>query len=173
MTGPRLLFQDQPDSALLWIYTSDQPITPVDQDQLLDSVRGFILSWTSHERPVTAQVEVLQDRFLIVSAHIPDGDVSGCGIDKLVHAVMEIPSEYGFAWLDGLQIVYKSGADEIVSISRSGFRTLVEEGSVSSETLVYDTSLHTLGELRRIGLERSAGESWHARVFNMRASVRL
>ncbi|MCH8246509.1 MAG: hypothetical protein IH951_08895 [Bacteroidetes bacterium] len=173
MTGPRLLFQDQPDSALLWIYTSDQTISRADQDQLLASVRGFILSWTSHERPVTAEVEVLQDRFLIISAHIPDGDVSGCGIDKLVHAVMEIQSEYGFAWLDGLQVVYKSEADAIVSISRSGFRTLVEEGTVSTETLVYDTSLSTLGELRRIGLEQSAGESWHASVFNMRASVSL
>jgi len=171
MTGRNNLFQNQPDDALLWIYTSDRTIGGADQDRFLESIRNFIVSWTSHERSVTAEVEILLDRFLVVSAHIPDGDVSGCGIDKLVHAVTNLSSDFGFGWLDGLQIVFKSDDGQILSIGRSAFRTLVAETIVTSETMVYDTSLHTLGELRKIGLERRAGKSWHASTFNLGAPV--
>ena len=171
MTNPNDFFRNQPNDALLWIYASDQTITGTDQDRLLKSIRNFIVSWTSHERSVTAEVEILMDRFLIVSAHLPDGDVSGCGIDKLVNAVVELQSDFGFTWLDGLQIPYKSETGDIVSVDRSDFRRMVNDGTITGETLVYDTSLHTLGDLRTIGLERSARNSWHARVFSLSASV--
>ncbi|GMQ83046.1 MAG: hypothetical protein BMS9Abin05_2520 [Rhodothermia bacterium] len=171
MTVPNNLFQNQPDNALLWIYTSDRTISVADQDRLLASVRNFIASWTSHERPVTAEVEILLDRFLIVSAYIPGGNVSGCGIDKLVHAMVVIRSGFEFEWLDRLQVPYKSETEGIVSVDRSAFRTMVNDGTITGETLVYDTSLHTLGDLRAVGLERTAGNSWHARVFSLGASV--
>ena len=168
MTDTRLLFPKQPDDAALWIFAADRALSAQDQEILLGSISEFLQSWTSHDRVVVAESILLENRFLVVSGHIPGGDVSGCGIDKLVHAVEENAIRLATNWLPSIEIVHRDESGEIQSVSRSEFRSLVESGRVNSETRVFDTSVATTGQLRSDGLERSAGSSWHGRIFRFK-----
>jgi hypothetical protein len=171
MTDPRFLFPKQPDDAALWIFAADRSLNDQEQERLLGSISDFLQSWTSHDRVVVAESVLLENRFLVVSAHIPGGDVSGCGIDKLVHAVEANAIGVAANLLPSIDIVYRDESGEIQSTSRSEFRSLVESGKVNSETRVFDTSVATVGQFRSGGLEHSAGSSWHGRIFRLKQPI--
>lgn len=155
-----------PDSARLWIFTADRPLSNAVADTLRERVDAFLTEWASHGRAVPGDAAVLHDRFLAVAAHL-EGGVSGCGIDSMTHAIEEIASDLGFTWLDGLHVAYRDENGDVQAVPRPAFRGLVRDGAVTAETPVFVTTLDTLGDLRTGGLERPAAEAWHARVFRI------
>ncbi len=174
LTTPRslapalMLFPDLPADARVWIFTADRPLRSAESSALLEAVNRFTAQWTSHGRPVPGRAALLDERFLAVAARLPGG-VSGCGIDSLVHAVEEAGRSAGLAWLDGLQVVWRGRSGAVQAGPRAAFRKQVRAGAVTAETPVFLTTLDTLGGLRDGGLERPAGETWHARVFRLPA----
>ncbi len=161
-----MLLPDLPDTARLWIFTADQPLSASTTEALQARIDAFFTEWASHGRAVTGAAAVLDDRFLAVAAHL-DGGVSGCGIDSMTHAVEEIARELGFGWADGLQIAYRAADGTVQVVPRPTFRALVRDGAVTADTPVFVTTLDSLGDLRAGGIERPAAESWHARVFRI------
>ena len=155
-----------PDDARLWVFTASQPLGDSTRQTLHERVTDFLERWASHGRPVPGDATVLHDRFLVVAAHLVGG-VSGCGIDSLVHAVEEIGAELGVTWADGLHLAYRDAEGKVQTVPRPVFRSLVRKGVVTADTPVFVTTLETLGDLRADGLERPAGDSWHARVFHL------
>ncbi len=171
MTDSQILFSEQPDSASLWIFTADRNMNNDEQASLLKSLSGFLTSWTSHEQAVVADATVLENRFLVVCGHIPGGDVSGCGIDKLVHAVESAASTFDVGWLGGLDIVFRDATGTICATSRSSFREMVAASEVDTRTMVFDTSLNLLQQLRATGLMQPAGKAWHGSVFHLQETI--
>jgi hypothetical protein len=169
MAEHALPFRDFPDDAAVWVFTADRRLSPETGQALLGSIRSFRASWTSHERPVVSEAVLLEDRFLVVAAHIPGGDISGCGIDKLAHAAQHASVALDFSWLGGLDVVFRNPTGDIVHLSRSEFRHLVSTGDAVAETRVFDISPSNLGTYRAQGIERRAGDSWHAGVFGLNA----
>src|SRR5690606_23366861 len=161
-----MLLPDLPDTARLWIFTADQPLSASTTEALQTRMDAFFTEWASHGRAVSGAGTVLADRFLAVAAHL-DGGVSGCGIDSMTHAVEEIARELGFGWADALQIAYREASGAVRVVPRPAFRALVRDGAVTAETPVFVTTLDSLGDLRASGIERPAAESWHARVFRI------
>ena len=161
-----MLLPDLPDHARLWIFTADRTLSASEQARLCGTVERFVATWASHGRPVPGGALLLEDRFVVVAAH-PEGGVSGCGIDSLVHAVEAAGDDVGVAWVDGLQVVYRDADGEVRVLPRPAFRRLAREGTVTAATSVFDTTLATLGDLRSAGLERPAGSAWHGRAFRL------
>lgn len=155
-----------PDDARLWVFTADRPLSPPERTRLHEALTRFIAAWASHGRPVPADFDIVEDRFVVVGAHL-EGGVSGCGIDSLVHAVEAAGAEVGIEWVGGLQVVYRDADGAIQALPRPAFRQLVRDGTVTAATPVFDTTLATVGDLRRNGLERPAGSAWHGRVFRL------
>lgn len=158
------------DEAHVWVYAADRTLTGAEQEAVRAALDAFCAGWTSHRRPVRGAADVLFDRFAVVAGEIPGGDLSGCGIDASVHAVDEVARAHGFGWLPSLFVLYRD-AGGVQGVPRATFRRLVAEGRVTAETPVFDLSVASLGALRRGGLERPAGESWHARVFRIPATA--
>ncbi len=162
-----------PDDARLWVFAAARPLTPDAEARLLDAVRAFIGGWASHGRPVPGAAEVRDGRFLLVGAHLGEGanaGVSGCGIDSMTRAVEAAGEAVGVDWLGGLHVTYRDADGTVRAVSRPEFRAAVREGAVTDDTPVFDPTLATVGALREQGLERPAGESWHARAFGLGAS---
>ena len=159
-----------PDDARLWVFTAAAPLDDATRSALIERVGAFLTQWDSHGRPVPGEAEVLHDHFLTVTAHLAGG-VSGCGIDKLVHAVEAAGAQLGIEWVDGLHLAYRDADGTVQVVPRPTFRSLVRDGLVTADTPVFVTTLDTLGDLRAGGLERPAGEAWHSRVFRIPASV--
>jgi hypothetical protein len=158
------------DSARLWIFTADRPLTVAEQQELLDRMQKFAAAWRSHGRPVTSEVALHDDRFLLVAAQLGEGvnaGVSGCGIDTMIQAAEVAASHLGFAWLDGLQVVYRDDSGSVRALPRPAFREEVRQGRVTGATTVIDTTISDLHALRSHGVERPAAATWHGRVFRL------
>ncbi|HEY5564211.1 MAG TPA: hypothetical protein VIL33_01385 [Rhodothermia bacterium] len=160
-----ITFSDSlPDSARVWINPTNRGLTPEEQKAVLEALSDFIATWSSHGRKVVAEAVIAADRFVITAGHVPGGDVSGCGIDASVHALQSIAQTLEFGWAPALDVFFKLD-DKVAQTDRGTFSKLASNGAVTPDTIVYDTSLTTLGDLRRQGFELPARQSWHGRVF--------
>lgn len=163
------LFPSLPDSARVWIYTADRRLSADDRSALLGAIAPFLAAWSSHRRPVLGEATILEDRFLVLAAHVADGDLSGCGIDKSVHEIEGLGARFGIAWHGALDVAWRDTDGTVTAGSRSDFRSAVAAGRVGPDTPVFDTSTSDLGTLRTAGFPRPASDSWHGRVFRIRA----
>ncbi len=163
------VFDDFPDDARLWINPVDRDLTDDEQERILEELEAFIGSWSSHGRKVLGKAAIVAGRFILIAAYIPGGDVSGCGIDASVHALGDIAQRIGFDWVSGLDVMYLAD-DKVRQADRLTFARLAEEGHVMSETVVFDFSHMTLGDMRRVGFGIPAGQSWHGRIFRFQTA---
>lgn len=159
-------FSALPDDARVWIHAAAAPLSDATQANLLDRLSAFMEGWTSHQRAVTGSATVLHDRFLVVAAATSDGDLSGCGIDDLAHAVDDAAAALGIEWVPSLHVLYRDDAGTVVAASRRVFQQEAEAGAVTPDTPVFDPGLTTLGALRAGQFERPARESWHAQLLS-------
>jgi len=165
-------FSALPDDARLWIHAADAPLPDATQTALLDRLSAFMDEWTSHQRAVEGAATILHDRFLVVAAaSTGTGDISGCGIDDLAHAVDDAASALDIAWVPSLHVLYRDDHGDVAATSRRTFQQRADEGSVTADTPVFDPSLTSLGALRDGQFEQSARDSWHAQLLGTPANA--
>jgi hypothetical protein len=127
----------------------------------------FADSWDSHGRTVLAEMAIVERRFLIIAAHVENGDISGCGIDKQVHHVEEVGTQLGVMWSPALSVFYRDATGKIRAVSRTVFRERVSRQEITGTTLVFDPAAAYVADLREQRFARPARESWHRRIFNI------
>ena len=161
-----MLLASLPDEARVWLFASNRALSADEQTAALAQTRSFLREWTSHGRPVSGEVELHHERVLVVGAHLAESElnagVSGCGIDSLTHAVETTAARLGFDWAGVLDVLYYDTEGTLHTISRSEFRRLAEEGTVTSNTLVLDLTTTSAGALRANGIKHRAADTWHA-----------
>lgn len=159
-------FSRFPDEARIWIHAADAPMPGDTHEALLHRLSAFFDRWTSHEHAVQGAASVLYDRFLVVAAVREDaGDISGCGIDDLIHALDDAASALEVDWVPALHVLYRAQDGSVVATPRRAFQKRGKDGSVTLDTPVFDTSLTTLGAMRDGAFERPARDSWHAQLL--------
>lgn len=163
------LFPDLPDHAHLWAHVASRPLRPDEEKRLRGVLDDFMAGWTSHGRRVEGAFRLLESRILLVGADLPGGAVSGCGIDKLVRRLERGAEAMGFAWASPLSVFYRDAEGAVQSATRPAFRALAAEGTVTTETPVFDLGVALVGDLRAGGFEKPAGQAWHARAFPLPA----
>jgi len=89
---------------------------------------------------------------------------SGCSIDAMVSVLKDQERRLGIRVLDNTPVWFLADG-EVRRISRPAFRALVEDGTVNSDTVVFDNTVTRLKEARGGSWEGPAQESWHQGVF--------
>ncbi len=161
------LFQDLPAHARLWIYSIDRSLDSKTEAMIDARLSKFMAGWQSHGRQVTGRFAIVDHRFILIAAEIPEAEISGCGIDASVHALEDVGRQLGFNLLTGLDVLYRDQEGTIQSVPRAAFRKLVRSEQVTGETKVFDTSLVSLEQLRQGSFELPAHASWHGMVFRI------
>lgn len=161
---PRTSFEELPDHGRLWVFPLDRDLTPAEQSTCLAIVDEFLEQWAAHGVPLRSGRELRDGRFLLVGVDVDAEAPSGCSIDALVNRLRTLGSDLGVTFIDHAPVWYRDGG-EVRSVSRSGFRALADEGGVTPETHVFDTTLTRIAQLRAGELEREASDSWHGRVY--------
>ena len=161
---PQTKFDDLPESARVWIFAAERPLTEAEQGRLLSEVDRFIDQWGAHDRPMTAGRELRYDRFLFVAVDQREVGPSGCSIDALVRQMKALELDLGVELVNHAPVLYRHGP-AIERVPREQFARLVAAGTVGPETTVFDTSLTSLGEVRAGRWETRAAETWHAQAF--------
>ena len=162
-------FSDLSKEAQIWI-------TPVDGsaealNKILGQTQAYLTRWTSHGRSIVSSAMLYSDRFLIVAGEIPGGNVSGCGIDALVHEIASIVQTHQGKILSPMFIYYRSQNREVDYVTRGQFRDMLSQGVISQETHVMNTGLYMLGHLRMGEFERPLSESVYAQIFRVPETI--
>ncbi len=173
MNDYHTIFPALDPSSKLWIYVANQKLTLNIVQDLEANLQSFIGAWSSHGRTVLADFQIVDQQIVILSAFVEQGEISGCGIDKSLHVLEQFAEKNGFEWLGHLSIMYRDESGHLHIVSRAQFRALAKEGVVTEATVVLDSSISSLSELRNGGFERSAGTSWHGRVFQLPTSLTI
>jgi hypothetical protein len=161
---PRVPFDNLPADARLWIFPAERGLSDTERRRVLDEADAFIAQWTAHGISLTAAREMRYDRFVLVGVDERSAGASGCSIDALVRRMRGLQSDLGVELVNHGPIVYRRG-DSIARASREEFADLAAAGAVTRDTIVFDNTLTTVGEVRDGRWEVRAGDSWHARAF--------
>ncbi len=161
---PRIPFEQLPDTARLWVFGSSRALTEAEEAQFLGTVDTFLETWAAHGAPLTVGREWRDGRFLHVAVDEASVPPSGCSIDAMVNTLKGVEKELDVVFVDNGPVWFRS-ADGIGRVSRADFRALVEAGSVTPDTKVFDNSVTRVSELRSGSWERPARDAWHGKAF--------
>ncbi len=161
---PRADFDTLPEDARLWIFAADRPLESEERDRLLERVDAFLEQWRAHGAPLTASRDWRYDRFLFVGVDENAAGVSGCSIDALVRDIKALEAELNTTLVDHSPVLFREG-EAIRRVSRQEFAELATGGGVNTDTLVFNNSLTTVGQVRAGEWEVRVADSWHGKAF--------
>jgi hypothetical protein len=157
---PTVPFDALPDSARVWIFSSEQPITGPNAELLLDQVDVYLAQWRAHGHPLTCARAWRDDRFLAVAVDQTDAFASGCSIDGLFRTLQALRPTIGTTLVGGSLVYFRDRAGAIRAATRDEFTALGATGTVTDETTVFDPTVATAGEWRH-RFETEVGRAWH------------
>ena len=161
------LFQELSDSARVWIWISERPMTATQQDRVRRALGEFLETWTTHGRQIRGAAAVLREQVVVLAGEVDEGEISGCGIDRSVHLLEHVGQELGFSWSSPLDVPFIQEHDgPIELLPRTHFAELARNGGLRSDVAIIDRTLEVLAELRDSGLHRPARDTWAARYFS-------
>ena len=158
-------FSQLPASARVWIYQASRPLTSEETVGLLPALARFAEEWTSHGRSLLASAEVLHQHFLVLGLDEAVAGASGCSIDASVRFVRQVEQHLGLELLDKARLAFVQNG-QIELLDRRELKAAIASGAVTPDTLYFDNTLATKGELDS-RWPRPAGQTWLARYFVM------
>jgi len=161
---PHVPFDDLPSDARLWIFPASRPLTDEEQRQVVAETDAFIDQWMAHGIPLRAAREIRYGQFVLVGVDERAAGVSGCSIDALVRRMAHLESALRVELTNNGPVLYREG-DSIERVPRDRFAALAGQGKVGRETVVFDNTVGTVGEVRSGRWEVKAGETWHGQAF--------
>ncbi len=168
---PAVPFDQLPDDARLWVFAAARPLDGEQQRALLARADTFLARWAAHGAPVVGGRELRHGRFLLVGADERATGVSGCSIDSLFRALGELEGEIGVPLRDASLVFYRDPSGAVQAEPRPAFRERARAGGVDEETIVFDNTAATVGDLRAGRWEKPLRDSWHARAFGVGAGA--
>jgi hypothetical protein len=162
---PAVPFDQLPDDARLWVFASARPLNDGEQQRLLAHTDGFLRQWAAHGSPVVGGRELRHGRFLLVGADERATGVSGCSTDTLFRTLGDLERELGVELRDGSLVFFREEDGAVTSEPRPAFRQRALSGGVGPQTVVFDNTVPTVGDVRNGRWETEMQMAWHARAF--------
>jgi hypothetical protein len=152
-----------PENSRVWVYQSDRKLSDDETFKMQQQLDGFTSAWTAHNDQLKAGAEVRYNRFLILIVDESQAGASGCSIDKSVNFMKQLEVQFGINLFDRFNLAYRDNG-QVLSASRNLFENLVKEGSINTETIVFNNLVQNLGELNT-KWEVPFKDSWHVQLF--------
>ena len=157
---PTVPFHTLPDDARLWVFAASDRLTGERADRLLAAVDEWLSEWKAHGEPLTCARDWRDDGFLAIGVDQSTAGASGCSIDALFRVLQDLQGTLGTSLLGGGRVFYRDRDGQIVATDRGAFAARAAAGELDADTVVFDTSVTTVGAYRT-AFTQKAGESWH------------
>ncbi|HEY7443711.1 MAG TPA: hypothetical protein VH701_14895 [Vicinamibacterales bacterium] len=161
---PRVPFDELPPDARLWIFPAARRLSLEEKQVVLAETDAFIAQWSAHGVPLRGARDVRHDQFVLVGVDERAAGVSGCSIDALVRRMQHLEVALGIELTNNAPVLYRDG-EAIARVAREDFGALAAAGRVGLDTMVFNNTLTTVGDIRDGRWEVQAAQSWHARAF--------
>ena len=139
-------FKIVPEDSRLWIYQSNKDFTISDIKIIEEKTTLFLDNWKAHGKDLQASYLIKDKRFLVIAVNEKFNPIGGCSIDYSLQLVRDISDTININLLDRLTVNYRS-ANQIVSINLSDLKNKIKNGSISPETIIFNTNVKTKKEL--------------------------
>jgi hypothetical protein len=151
------------ENSRVWVYQADRKLTELEAQQVQNELNSFATSWTAHNNQLKAMGEVRYNRFLILIVDESQAGASGCSIDNSVHFIKHLEQQFNISLLDRFNLAYREGS-EVLSAPRHVFEDLIKQGSINTESIVFNNMVQNLNELQT-KWEVPFKDSWHIQLF--------
>lgn len=156
-------FDQLPFEARVWVYQANRPLSELEINATLPGLARFAEEWTSHGRTLHASATVLHQQFLVIGLDEGIAGASGCSIDASVRFVEQLEKLLGVGFLDKSRLAFfQNGVVQL--LNRSELRAAVAARTIAQDTLYFDSTLATKGDLDA-KWPRPAGQTWLTRYF--------
>lgn len=157
-------FSDLPDSARIWIYQADRPLTTAEVAAVQPALHRFADEWTSHGRNLQASAEIFHQQFLIIGLDEAVADASGCSIDASVRFVRGVEDALGVSLLEKSRMAFLVNG-QVELLDRRELKAAVADGRLESSTPYFDATVARKAELHT-SFPAAANQTWLSRYFN-------
>jgi hypothetical protein len=162
-TTTLLIPEKLPNNTRVWVYLSNRPFTEKEQVVLNSQLAAFAQHWTAHNLQLQAFSTVFDNQFIALMVDESKAGASGCSIDKSIHFLQSIESQYDVKLFDRWLFAYQHH-EEIRTADRNEFTRLYRTGILNDDTLVFDTMINVLGDFKTKRWKPLA-KSWHKRLI--------
>ena len=159
-----------PDTARVWIYVANRAFTTEELPAVDAHLAAFISSWAAHGTPLAAEAAVLLDQIVVLAVDEAPQSATGCSIDASVAALRALPqatpSLADLDLLDRSWVLYQTNSNSggWKRAKLHDFWAMRKAGTLTDEAVVFDSTLTSLGRLRKEGAKILA-DSWHAHMW--------
>ena len=161
-------FDKMPDSARLWIYQSDGPMTEKEEEQIKDYTASFLEEWAAHGAGLNSSYQILYKQFLIIAVDEAVVSASGCSIDKQVQFIQAIGDKFSLNFLDRTKVAFLKQNDhsepQIILSSLQEVKGKVAAGEINRETPTFNNLINAKAELDNNWIV-PATDTWLKRYF--------
>src|SRR6185369_4343043 len=158
---PQTAIENLPDDARVWVFGISPALDEAKRARFLSTIDSFLAQWAAHNQPITSSRDLVEGSFLVIAVE-HDAETSGCSIDRMFGTLRQLESELGVQILDANRVFVRHGDGHVDAVSRADFR---ERGDL--HTVVFDTIVERLGEIRSGRWERPAEQSWHRQLLRV------
>lgn len=149
---------DMPDTSRVWVYKADRVLKAEEVNSILQEGQSFSDDWESHGDNLSAVVETLLDRFVVIMVDDQVVDVGGCSIDTSMHFINMIEQKIDVRLTDRM-IVWYEHEGEILKCRTAPFKEKVCNGHVNGDTIVYNDLVNNKADLQT-NFRIAAKDSW-------------
>lgn len=161
---PLVSFESLPDVARVWVFGSARPLDLESAADMLRAVDEYLDGWCAHGSPLTVGRDWRENCFLTIAVDPRSSDASGCSLDALFRVFKDLERGMGTSLINRGAIFFRDESGNVQSLDRARFAELASNASITAASVVFDTSVATLGEWRD-RFETTAGRAWHAALI--------
>lgn len=161
--APFRTIDSMPAHARAWVYKAARHLSQAEQKLVHEHGAAFTSGWAAHGAPLDACVEVLHNRFVVIAVDEAQAEASGCSIDKSVGFIKQLEHDLNLMLTDRMVVVVEREG-RVQGVRLQELPSLLAEGLIGLDTIVYDDLVPTVGDLRERFRVRLA-DSWMRRFL--------
>ena len=155
-------FEELVEDSRVWVYQSNRDLSEQEISKIAIELKGFLESWTSHNKPIKAAYQIRYNRFIIIAVD-KDFETSGCSIDKSVSFIRLLQKKHKVDLLEKTNVAYKTDS-EIAFTSLASFKNMIINKSVNKDTVVFNNLVSSVFEYKN-SWETTIKNSWHGKFL--------
>lgn len=135
-------FSSQPKNAKVWVYQSNEALGETEKEKIFEIGYFFLDQWESHNLPVKGSIEVLHDRFIVVSAFSDEDSMCGRAQDAQMRLIKELEEVIDRKLTDRMLVFYEED-EQVKSFHFSELSELLAANKITSETIVFNSQVNS------------------------------
>ena len=151
-------FKNMPNDSRIWIYQSDRDLIELEKSIIDNKMSLFLDSWQAHGKDLECSYSIIHKRFIIIAVNENLNPIGGCSIDYSLQLINDISDSIQVNLLNRLIVNFRID-NKISSASLNDLKSKIKDGTLSSETIIFNTAINTKGELLN-NFEINIGSSW-------------